>query len=112
MGRLTWQGPPATTNGNAVRGLWGASARPSQVRFRRMDRSHGVRCGKHTGGLRQGRRSVGGTHRRGGGLPRRRTFRFTEIVPRVCPRYDGATEWDVHRRGQLARSWRSAISEG
>ena len=37
---------------------------------------------------------------RGDGPPRRRTFRLTEIVPRVYHIYDGATEWGVHRRGQ------------
>ena len=45
------------------------------------------------------------------GPPRRRTFRLTEIVPRVCQRYGGATEWGVRRLGHLARLWRSAISE-
>ena len=50
--------------------------------------------------------------REGNGLPRQRTFRLTEVIPRIQPRFDGATEWCAHRRGQLARYWRSAISEG
>ena len=41
--------------------------------------------------------------REGNGLPHRRTFRLTQ-VPRVHQRYDGATEWSVYRRGQLAVS--------
>ena len=50
--------------------------------------------------------------REGNGPPRRRTFRLTEIIPRIQQRFDGATEWGAHRRGQLARYWRSAISDG
>ena len=65
MGRLAWQGPSATTSGNAVRGLWEASFRLSQVRFRRMNRSHGVHRGKHARGLPQGKRSVRESHRMG-----------------------------------------------
>ena len=38
------------------------------------------------------------------GPPRRRTFRLIDILPRIHQRYDGATKWGVHRRGQLARS--------
>ena len=39
------------------------------------------------------------------------------VSPSLCrgyvyQRYDGATEWGVHRRGQLSRSWRSVILEG
>ena len=33
------------------------------------------------------------------------------ILPRLHQRFDGATGWGIHRRGQLARSRRSAISE-
>ena len=44
--------------------------------------------------------------------PRRRTFRLTEIVPRVYHICDGSTEWSIRRRGQLTRSWWSAISDG
>ena len=36
--------------------------------------------------------------REGNGLPRRRTFRLTEITPRIQLRFDGVTEWDAHRR--------------
>ena len=50
--------------------------------------------------------------RGGGGPPRRRTFRLTEMLPRICRRYDGDTEWGVHRRRQLALSWPSATSDG
>ena len=45
------------------------------------------------------------------GQPRRRTFRLTESLPRVHQPFGGTTDWDIHIRGQLARSWRSAISE-
>ena len=46
------------------------------------------------------------------GPSRRRTCRLTEMVSRVYQIYDGTTEWSIHRRGQLTRSWWSAISEG
>ena len=49
--------------------------------------------------------------REGNRPPRRKTFRLTEIIPRIQQRFDGAAEWGAHRRGQLARYWRSAISE-
>ena len=39
------------------------------------------------------------------GPSRRKTCRLTEIMPRLHQRYDSATEWGMHRRGQLARSW-------
>ena len=50
--------------------------------------------------------------REGNGPLCRRTFRLTEIKLMMEQRFDGATEWGAHRRGQLARYWRSAISEG
>ena len=50
--------------------------------------------------------------RQGNGPPRRRTFRLTEITPRIQQRFDGATEWGANRQGQLARFLRSAISDG
>ena len=49
--------------------------------------------------------------REGDRSPCRRTFRLIEILPRTYQIYDGATEWGARRRGQLSRSWRSAISE-
>ena len=49
--------------------------------------------------------------REGNGPPRWRTFLLTQIPPPVHQRYDGATEWGAHRRGQLAKYRRSAISE-
>ncbi|CAN0497336.1 unnamed protein product, partial [Laminaria digitata] len=49
----------------------------------------------------------GAAIREGNGPPRRRAFRVTDILPRLHLRFDGATEWGVLRRGQLARSWRS-----
>ena len=91
MGRLAWQGPSATTSGSTVRGLWGASFRPSQVGFRRWDRSHRVRRENHAGGLRQGRRLVQGSHRRGGwtipskNIPPHRDS--AEDISRMCRRY-------------------------
>ena len=45
------------------------------------------------------------------GPPRRRTFRITDILPRLHQRFDGVADWGIHRRRQLVRSWRSAISE-
>ena len=42
----------------------------------------------------------------------RRTFRLTETKPIMHQRFDGATEWGAQKRRQLARYWRSAISEG
>ena len=41
--------------------------------------------------------------REGNGPPRWRTFRLTEIIPRIQQRFDGVTEWDAHRQGQVAR---------
>ena len=35
----------------------------------------------------------------------------SERLPRLHQRFDGATGWGIRRRGQLERSWRSAISE-
>ncbi|CAN0533357.1 unnamed protein product, partial [Laminaria digitata] len=49
--------------------------------------------------------------REGNGPLRRRAFRLTDIIPRLHQRFDGVTQWGVLRRRQLARSWRSAISE-
>ena len=50
--------------------------------------------------------------REGNKPPRRRTFHLAEVIPRIQQWFDGATEWGDHRRGQLARYWRSATSEG
>ena len=62
VGKLMWRDPSTTTRGTAVRGLWGARFRPSQVCFRRLACSYGVFLGKRTGGLRQERRSVRDSH--------------------------------------------------
>ena len=78
-----------------MRGLWGTHCNPREIRFRRLARSHGVRRGNCTEN----------------GPPRRGTFLLKQILPRVHQPYDGPTEWETHRRGQLAGVWRSAISE-
>ena len=41
--------------------------------------------------------------REGNEPPRRRTFRLPAIIPGIQKRFDSATEWGAHRRGQLAR---------
>ena len=50
--RFAWHDPSATTGGNTVRGLWGKHCSSTEVRFRRLARSHEVRRGKRTGGRR------------------------------------------------------------
>ena len=63
------------------------------------------------GGSDRGDYQFGVAIRERDGPPRRRTFRLIEILPRIRQPYDGGTEWGVHRRRQLERSWRSAIAE-
>ena len=112
MGRLARHDPSASTSGNAMRSLWGAHYRTSVVCFLRVDRSHGARCGKRTGYLRQGRRPIRGSNKE------RKGANQSENVPPDGDSIEhtttiyGATEWGAHRRGQLARYWRPAISEG
>ena len=114
LGRLAWHGPSATTSGSALRGLRGASYRPPQVRFCRLARSHGVRRGKRTVVLRQGRRSVRSSHQRRGLTapsknvpPHRDTAEDTTNDMTALRRgvYIGGDSWQ-DRGGQRFRRWR------
>ena len=64
--RLAWHDPSAATSGSAVGTLWGVFYRLLEVRFRRLARSHGVRRGKRTEGLRHGIRPFWGVPKRRG----------------------------------------------
>ena len=44
------------------------------------------------------------------GVPRRRTFRLTAIVPRIHIRYDRTTPEGAHQQRQLETFWRSLTS--
>ena len=48
--------------------------------------------------------------RDGTGVPRRRTFRLTAIVPRIHMRYDLTTPEGAHQQRQLGTLWRSLTS--
>ena len=112
MGGLTWPDPSATTSGSTVRDLWEPVLDRHRFAFSGWIAHSECAVENTQGGSDRGDDRLGVAVGRGDGPPRRRTFRLTEIVSRVYQRYDGATEWGVHRWGQLVRSWQSVISEG
>ena len=112
MGRLVWHGLSASTSRSTV---WGCGEQIiDRHRFAFAGWIVHTECAVDTV---QGASGSGGdrlemTIRGRNEPPRRRTFRLTEILPRLPQRVDGATDWGIHRRGQLAKSWRSAIFRG
>ena len=113
MGRLAWHGPSAITSGSAVHGLWGASYRPSQIHFCRLAISSSGECTVENvqAALDRGDDRLRVAISERSGPPRRRTFCLITKLPSIHQRYDGATEWGVHRRRQIMTVANSEVEE-